>query len=89
MNVLTYSGGPFRVGQLSEELRAAGVVPVTIRGHGDSRVDIVLPDDAPAATVDAVVAAHRPEDPALDRPLTLRQAMALFQPRANPHGPGG
>lgn len=86
MKVLTYNGGPFRLGQLSNELLAAGIRPLTLRGKGETRVDVVLTDDAPAASVDAVVAAHRPADESLDKPLTLREARQLFQPKQPSNG---
>lgn len=55
-----YTGGPFDIGRLSDELITAGIVPISMHGEGSPTtvVSIMVADGVSQASVTAVVNAH-------------------------------
>ncbi len=54
----TYTAGTYNVGQLSNEMVAAGVDLITIRGTGTADVDVVCGNGQAEAAVTTVAGAH-------------------------------
>lgn len=82
---LHHTGRPFNLGQLSDELVAAGITPITVRGFGSSVVDVVVDDAVSDAAIQAVIDAHAATTPS---PGGGAGPQGPAGPQGNPGAPG-